>query len=325
MRIINTTMKKLYILAFLLVSLTMSGQQDPQYTQYMYNMAVLNPAYAGSKETISTGILYRDQWSGVSGAPITKTFFGHSPMGNNVGLGLSVISDEIGPVQETNSYVDFSYNIKLGGQHNLAFGLKAGATFHNIGLTGLDGVDPNDPLFSQDINKVSPNLGGGVFYYTNKFYFSASVPNMIETYFIQDGDDEYQFGSERMHLFVTSGYVFNLSDGIKFKPSFMLKLLSPLNPEAKAPYDKLRLTVPKSYDLNANFLFYDVLELGVSYRNADSWSGLVNFAITPNLRVGYAYDAVTSNIKQFAPASHEFILLFDLDLGRRVSRSPRFF
>ena len=107
----------------------MSGQQDPQYTQYMYNMAVLNPAYAGSKETISTGILYRDQWSGVSGAPVTKTFFGHSPMGNNVGLGLSVISDEIGPVQETNSYVDFSYTVKLGGQHNLAFGLKAELLF----------------------------------------------------------------------------------------------------------------------------------------------------------------------------------------------------
>ena len=148
---------------------------------------------------------------------------------------------------------------------------------------------------------------------------------MISTYFIQDSEDEYQFGSQRMHLFVTSGYVFTLSKEIKFKPSFLLKLLSPVNLQATQEYSKFNLSVPKSYDLNANFLFYDVLELGMSYRNGDSWSGLVNFAITPNLRVGYAYDAVTSNIKQFAPASHEFILLFDLDLGKRVSRSPRFF
>ena len=127
-------MKKLSIIAVLLLAFQMHGQQDPQYTQYMYNMNIINPAYAGSKENLSFGLLYRNQWTGIEGSPETGTFFGHSPVGNNLGLGLSVIADQIGPVKETNVYADISYTLKLGGEHRLAFGVKAGATFHDIGL-----------------------------------------------------------------------------------------------------------------------------------------------------------------------------------------------
>ena len=127
-------MKKLTIIAVLLLALQTYGQQDPQYTQYMYNMNIINPAYAGSRENLSFGLLYRNQWTAIDGGPETGTFFGHSPIGNNLGLGLSVIADQIGPVKETNTYVDVSYTLKLGGAHRLAFGVKAGATFHDINL-----------------------------------------------------------------------------------------------------------------------------------------------------------------------------------------------
>ncbi|MUU79222.1 PorP/SprF family type IX secretion system membrane protein [Winogradskyella endarachnes] len=301
-------MKKLSIIAFLLLAFQMHGQQDPQYTQYMYNMNVINPAYAGSKENLSFGLLYRNQWSKIDGGPETGTFFGHAPIGNNLGLGLSVIADQIGPVKETNTYVDVSYTLQLGGEHRLAFGVKAGATFHDIGLAGIDVVDPTDPFLSQDINEVTPNIGAGFFYYTDKYYVSLSVPNLLSSVHLDDSG--LKIGSETQHYFFTGGYVFDLSENTELKPSFMVK----------SAFD-----APTSFDVNLNARFYKKFEIGASYRLDDSFSGLVNFALTPSLRVGYAYDFISSDIKEYAPASHEVFLLFDLNFPKRVSRSPRYF
>ncbi len=301
-------MKKLSIIVLLLAAIQLHGQQDPQYTQYMYNMNVINPAYAGSKENLSFGLLYRTQWTGIDGAPKTGTFFGHLPVGEKVGLGLSVIADQIGPVKETNAYADFSYTLRLGGEHRLAFGVKAGATFHDIGLAGIDLIDPDDPFFNQNINEVTPNIGAGFFYYTNKYYLALSVPNILDSVHLDANG--FEIGSETSHYFLTGGYVFQLSPNTKLKPSFLVK----------SAFD-----APTSFDVNLNALFFDRFEIGASYRLDDSFSGLVNFAITPTVRIGYAYDAVTSDIRDFAPASHEVFLLFDLNFPRKVSRSPRFF
>ena len=300
-------MKKLYIIIVLLAATQVYGQQDPQYTQYMYNMNVINPAYAGSKENLSFGLLYRTQWTGIDGAPKTATFFGHLPVGEKVGLGLSIISDEVGPIKETNAYADFSYTLRLGGEHRIAFGIKAGATFHDIGLAGIDLIDPTDPFF-QNINTTTPNIGTGVFYYTDNYYLAASVPNILNSVHLDANGNK--LGSEEAHYFVTGGYVFQLSPNTKLKPSFMVKSA---------------FSAPTSFDLNLNALFFEKLELGASYRLDDSFSGLINFAITPSLRIGYAYDSVTSDIKKYAPASHEFLLLFDLNFPKNVSRSPRYF
>ena len=300
-------MKNFYIIIVLLIATQVYGQQDPQYTQYMYNMNVINPAYAGSKENLSFGLLYRTQWTGIDGAPKTGTFFAHSPVGEKVGLGLSVISDEVGPVKETNAYVDFSYTLKLGGAHKLAFGIKAGATFHDIGLAGIDLIDPNDPFF-QNINTTTPNIGAGFFYYTDNYYLAGSVPNILNSVHLDANGNK--IGSEDSHYFLTGGYVFDLSANAKLKPSFLVKSA---------------FGAPTSFDANLNVLFYDRFEIGGSYRLDDSFSGLVNFAITPSLRIGYDYDSVTSDIKRFAPASHEFMLLFDLNFPKKVSRSPRYF
>lgn len=300
-------MKKFYIIIVLLVATQVYGQQDPQYTQYMYNMNVINPAYAGSRENLSFGLLYRSQWAGLDGAPKTGTFFGHLPVGEKVGLGLSIISDEVGPIRETNAYADFSYTLRLGGEHKLAFGVKAGATFHDIGLAGLALIDPNDPFF-QNINTTTPNIGAGFFYYTDNYYLAASVPNILNSVHLDANGNK--LGSEESHYFITGGYVFQLSENTKLKPSFLVK----------SSFD-----APTSFDVNLNALFFEKLEIGGSYRLDDSFSGLINFAVTPTVRIGYAYDAVTSDIKEYAPASHEFMLLFDLNFPRKVSRSPRFF
>jgi len=302
-------MKKIYIILFILfITIPASAQQDPQYTQYMYNMAVLNPAYSGSREGISLGVLYRNQWTGFDGAPETYTFFGHSPVGKNVGLGLSLIADQVGPVKETNAYGDFSFTLKLGGEHKLAFGVKAGATFHDIGLLDVAVIDEGDEAFSSNVNETTFNLGAGFFYYTEKYYLALSVPNFLNGKHLDI--DGRTYGQEVSHYFLTGGYVFQLSKNAKFKPSFLVK----------SAFD-----APTSFDANANFLFYEKFEIGGSYRLDDSFSGMVNFAISPRLRVGYAYDAVTSDIKAVASASHEVFLLYDLYFPRKVSKSPRYF
>ena len=300
-------MKRPMIILLLLLAVCAHGQQDPQYTQYMYNMNVMNPAYAGSKENLSLGLLYRTQWTGLDGAPKTGTFFGHLPVSDKMGVGLSVIADEIGPVRETNAYADVSYTLRLAGEHRLAFGVKAGATFHDLGLGGVELIDPNDPYFT-NTSGVTPNVGAGVFYYTDNYYLAFSVPNILSSVKLDAEGTEY--GTETSHYFLTGGYVFQVSPNTKLKPSFLVKSA---------------FTAPTSFDVNLNALFFEKFEIGASYRLDDSFSGLVNFAITPNIRVGYAYDGVTSDIRRYAPASHEFMLLFDLNFAKKISRSPRYF
>ncbi len=285
-----------------------TAQQDPQYTQYMYNMNVVNPAYAGSKESLSITALYRNQWTGFTDAPVTFTFSAHSPISDKVGLGLSAIKDELGPISETNVFADFSYTLQLTDNMKIALGLKAGATFHKVGLTDLELQDPNDPFFSQDISKTYPNVGAGAFLYTDNFYLGLSVPNMIKSVHLDENG--IKFGSEVMHYFATAGYVFQANDKLKIKPSVMVK----------SAFD-----APLSFDANLNALFNEKFELGVSYRLDDSFSGLVGFQVTPNIRIGYAYDRVTSDINVVGPASHEVILTFDLFFNKRAFRSPRYF
>lgn len=304
-------MKKISLLLIFIVVLIakdMSAQQDPQYTQYMYNMNVMNPAYAGSKESLSITALYRTQWSGLDGAPETITFSAHSPVGERVGLGLSAIKDELGPISETNVYIDFSYTLPMGENLKLALGIKAGATFHDVGLTSLELQDPGDPFFSEDINNVYPNVGAGAFLYTDNFYLGLSVPNFLNSIHLDENGLKY--GSETQHFFATAGYVFQLSDNFKLKPSVMVK----------SAFD-----APLSFDGNLNALFYDRFEIGASYRLDDSFSGLVGFQVTDFLRIGYAYDHITSELKGVGSASHEVIVTFDIFFKPRILHSPRFF
>lgn len=305
-------MKKIYFIAILALAITeLRAQQDPHYTQYMYNMSVMNPAYAGSKEGLSGGLLYRKQWVEIEDAPTTGTFFLHGPVGKNVGLGVSVINDKIGPVEETNFYGDFSYTLHLGEESRLAFGLKAGLTMHKIDFNTIYPTLPdlNDDVFgSGNPNTTFLNIGTGVFYYTNKYYIALSVPNMLKSKYLDFNGRQY--GTDVIHYFLTGGYVFDLNPNLKFKPFAMIK--SSVN-------------APTSFDVSTNFLFYDKFEIGATYRLEDSFGAMVNFAITPSLRIGYAYDHIISDLNVVTPASHEVMLLFDLNFPKKVSQSPRYF
>jgi type IX secretion system PorP/SprF family membrane protein len=285
------------------------GQQDAQYTQYMYNMNMLNPAYAGSRGNLSVGLLGRTQWVGIEGAPQTITFSLNSPVGKNVGLGLSAIADIHGPVKEQNLYADFSYTLRVSDLGRLAFGVKAGASFLDVNLLSLN---PNDPEFSNtlsnNVSEVYPNIGAGAYYYSDRFYLGLSVPNFLERKHLKDDTGIVSTASEEMHYFLTSGYVFELSDDLKLKPSVLVK----------AAYG-----TPLSVDVSANMLMYEEFELGVSYRFDDSLSAMVGFQLTPGIRAGYAYDYTLLNLGNYNSGSHEIILLFDI--LKNNLKSPRFF
>jgi type IX secretion system PorP/SprF family membrane protein len=312
-------MKKSYITIIVSILFgsvfTSTAQQDPQYTQYMYNTQVVNPAYAGSRETISIGGLYRSQWVGLDGAPKTFTLSGHSPIGfSNVGLGLSLVRDEIGPSTETWANVDFSYTIQASEKGRLAFGLKTGASIVDIDYSRLTAFDPSELPQNNIDNKVNLQIGAGAYYYTDKFYVGLSVPNFIEsTHFDQasiENTDIEALGKDRLHYFLIAGYVFDLSDNVKFKPAAMTKLVT---------------GSPLQVDGSANFLFYDRFTLGAAYRWSAAWSAMVGFQVTDSMFLGFAYDRETTDLTKYNDGSFEFFLRFEIFNRPDRILTPRFF
>lgn len=311
-------MKRLRVCFFVLFFYTYGfAQQDPQYTQYMYNMSIINPAYASSKgQILNLGTLYRTQWVGAVGAPKTFTLFAHMPVSSRVQLGFSLISDDIGDgaKKENNFYGDFTFLIPLNNNHRLSFGLKAGVTSLESNFNGFrfETGDPSTDLaFTENVNIRKPNLGTGIYYSSNNYYVGVSVPNLLASRHIEERNGIRAYGSEYSHLFVTGGYVFTLNSDFKIKPAVMTKFVN---------------GAPPSLDVTANVLYANKLEVGVAYRYKDAVSGLVNFAVTRNLKVGYAYDYTLSNLGQFNSGTHEIFLLYDWYLiGKGHDLSPRFF
>ncbi|MCV2487256.1 type IX secretion system membrane protein PorP/SprF [Flavobacterium sp. SH_e] len=308
-------MKKLILLINFLFCLSVAAQQDPEYTHYMYNMSVVNPAYAtGVPAMMNFGGLYRTQWVGAYGAPKTFTFFGHSAITDRIEAGISFISDDIGDgaKKENNVYADFAYILKLGGKNKLSLGLKAGFSSMQSNFNGFKFTDPQtDYAFSENINATKPNIGVGAYYFRDNLYVGLSVPNLLKSKYIEEKSGVNAFGSEEIHTFLTAGYVFQLNDMVKLKPAFMSKIVK---------------GAPIAIDITANVLYNEKFEFGAAYRIDDSVSALFNINVTPTLRVGYAYDYTLTNFGQFNSGTHEIMLLFDLDLlGKGFDKSPRFF
>lgn len=311
---------KYIIIAGALLSITKSqAQQDPQYTQYMYNMSVLNPAYATDEaDQINLGGLYRAQWVGSVGGPTTGSLFIHTPLKKKIEVGMSIVHDEIGDVvKESNVYADVAYVLPISETKKLSFGIKAGATFFSTNFNGFVFTDNlPDQAFASNLSRTYPNIGVGSFYFGEKYYVGLSAPNMLRTKHLESRDGLTRTGVEEIHYFLTGGYVFDLNERVKFKPAFMAKGVS---------------GSPLSVDVTANFLYNNMLEMGVGYRVGDALSGLVNFRITQNLRVGYAYDYTLSNLGRFNSGSHEIMVLFNLSksgnnsAGNGYDKSPRFF
>jgi len=309
--------KRILIIGFLLFLIKASAQQDPQYTHYMYNMNVVNPAYAkGTQAMLDLGVLYRSQWAGIEGAPKTFNFFGHTSLAKKVEMGVSIISDDIGngAKKEDNFYGDFAYVLDLNSNAKLSLGLKAGFTSFKTNFNGFvfeSGGSSTDMAFAENVNNIFPNIGVGAYYFANNYYLGLSAPNLLSSKHIEERSGINAFGSEKIHMFFTGGYVFTLSDSFKLKPAFMSKIVEGSS---------------VSLDVSANVLFHDKFEFGAAYRVGDAVSALMNIKVSPSISVGYAYDYTTSNLGQFNSGTHEVFMLFNLDLlGKGFDKSPRFF
>ena len=295
---------KFIVLLFLIAELNSFAQQNSQYTQYMYNMSVINPAYSGSSGIPVVRVAGRTQWVNILVAPRTASFSLDAPVGRSVGLGFSVIHDRIGPVRENIVTGDFSYTIFTSDEGRLAFGLKGGFRSFDIGT--LTTIDP-DPI-NVPINRISAVVGAGVFYYTDKFYAGFSSPNLLKTKYddrdvavITDANDSAPF-------YLTSGYVFDITDDIKLKPSTMFKMAS---------------GSPISIDISTNLLINNNLEFGLSYRFDDSMAAMIGIQASQKIRFGYAFEYSTSNFGRFNSGTHELLLIYKFN--RRDMKSPRFF
>jgi type IX secretion system PorP/SprF family membrane protein len=300
---------KLILFSFLLISVIGTAQQEAQYTQYMYNTANINPGYAGSRGVLSILAMHRTQWVGLDGAPVTNTVTAHTPVTNKVGLGISFVNDKLGPSDENTISADFSYSIPTSDEFKLALGLKGTVDFLNVDFNKLTIRTSSDGLNRTNIdNRVSPNVGVGAYWYSNKTYLGLSIPYLLETKHFDN--DVQSVASERMHIHAMAGYVFDLSENTKFKPSVLTKIVK---------------GSPLQVDLSANFLFYDKLTLGAAYRWSAAVSVMAGFQISDSWLIGYAYDRDTTRLGNFNSGSHEIFLRYELFKNYDRVVSPRFF
>jgi type IX secretion system PorP/SprF family membrane protein len=306
--------RKLIGLILILLSGVLYAQQDAQFTQYMYNTININPAYAGSRQTMSVFALHRTQWVGLDGAPVTNTFSIHTPIKeSNVGLGLSIINDKIGPSDENNIAIDFSYSIPMSESYKLSFGLKASANLLNIDFSKLKYFTGDTSFDSNIDNKFSPNIGVGVYLHSDNSYIGLSAPNLLETKhfdrYAGPGADSY-VAKEKIHYYLIAGHVFDLNETVKFKPSLQTKFVQ---------------GAPLQVDLSGNFLINEKFMAGIAYRWSAAVSAMVGFQATENWFIGYGYDLETTQLANYNSGSHEIFLRYELFNKYNRITSPRFF
>jgi len=304
----------IFLIVFMLLWVSDSyGQQQATFSQYMFNMLAINPAYAGSQETLSATALLRYQSIGVPGAPNTQTLSAHSPLRNEkVALGFLVIHDKIGVIDQVGINAIYAYRLFLSSKNQrpkvLSFGLQAGFNTYNARYSELNMYNPGDPLFNSDIRQTTPNFGFGIYYYTDKYYAGISAPNLM--YNVFERGQDFETITQTNPIMFMGGYVFSLSRVVKLKPNFLVKLLD----------DKL-----VEIDLNANVSFDDVLWLGVSYKINSAVDLLTEIQVTNQIRIGYSYSFTTNSLNRVDLGSHEFMINYRFKYPKLGVVTPRHF
>lgn len=302
---------KLFSLVIMFVTIASFAQQDAQFTQYMYNTININPAYAGSRGALSVFGLHRTQWVGLDGAPETSCLSVNTPINNsNLGVGVSLVNDKIGPTNENNFSVDLSYTVQTSANFKLSFGIKGTANLFNLDIDKLNPENQGDPQFQDFNSKFSPNVGAGVYWHSDKAYIGLSVPNFIETNRYNDND--VAIYKDKINYYLMAGYVFDLDhyEYVKFKPAVLTKMVE---------------GAPLQVDVSANFMFIDKFVVGVAYRWSASLSAMVGFQITEGLYLGYGYDRETTNLNNYNSGSHEIFLRYEFFRKNDKMTTPRFF
>ncbi len=296
------------LILFCLHKQNIMAQQDPMFTQYMFNQLSINPAYAGTRDVMSLLLINRNQWVGFDGAPVTSTFSGHLPVYKSMAVGSSVMLDKYGPVNNLSVYVDYAYHLKLNEKTKLSFGLNGGFNYYTINYNELNKTINIDDAYPSDMDKESmPNFGFGMFLYAPHYYVGVSCPRILENNFesISYGD-----GTEVRHYYAMAGVVFTINDWLILRPSFMSRMAA---------------DVPFSFDVNLNALMYNKLWFGIMYRLNDSFGGIVQYQITHQLKFGYAFDFNTSQLRDYNSGSHEVMLNYEFDFKKSRVISPRYF
>ncbi len=300
---------KLFSLLLLFTSIAIFAQQDAQFTQYMYNTISINPAYAGSRGTLSIFALHRDQWIGLDGAPVSNTVSVNTPFNNNrLGLGVSIVNDKIGPTTDNSFSLDLSYTVPVSETFKLSFGVKGTANIFNVDVNKLNPSDQTDPQFQNFSNEFSPNFGVGLYLHSDKAYIGLSAPNFIESKLYND--NEVAIYKEKINYYLIAGYVFDLNSYVKFKPTLFTKLVQ---------------GAPLQVDVSGNFLFNEIFTVGVAYRWSASVSAMVGFQITDAFALGYAYDFETTQLNNYNSGSHELFIRYEIFKKNNKITTPRFF
>lgn len=309
MNILRTIRKAVSVLIILTGSLFTKGQQDPMYTQYIFNMQTINPAYAGTWQTIGFTALTRLQWVGIDGAPTTQTFSLQTPFrSENVGLGLNIVHDKIGMEKRLLFNIDYSYRVSLSDKTSLRFGIKGGFTNYSNPLGLYTTYVPGDPNFQGEIdNRFMPNVGVGLFLYSNRSYLGISVPKLVEAKF-KNTQNNFTTLTELRQIYAAGGLVFDLSNDIKFKPTFIAIVAE---------------GIPFQYDLSANFLFNEKLWLGAMYRSGDAVGVVVQWIFQNRFRIGYSADFTTTDVRKYQRGVHEIMISYEIDWHKFIS--PRYF
>ncbi|MDD5151410.1 MAG: type IX secretion system membrane protein PorP/SprF [Flavobacterium sp.] len=298
---------KILVVAIMLIGVVSNAQQDAQFTQYMYNTINVNPAYAGSRGVLSIFGLHRTQWVGLDGAPTSNTFSIQSPLGSNIGGGLSFVNDKLGATVENQISADISYTIQTSDTYKLSFGMKATADLFNLDASKLNIYNQGD-LSLQNYDSFTPNIGAGLYLHSDKLYVGLSVPNFLETNHYND--NEVKIYKEKMNMYLIGGYVFDLSPSLQFKPAFLLKEVA---------------GSPLQLDVSGNFLFNEKLVLGLAWRWSAAVSAMAGFQITDGMYIGYGYDMETTRLRHYNSGSHEIFLRFELPTKQNRIITPRFF
>jgi len=297
------------LFVILLQSNNASAQQDPMYTQYMDNLLVINPGFAGSKDVGNALLVARSQWVAFDGAPSTRSFaYNSSIEDKNVGFGFSVLSDKIGPLSQTGVYADYSYFIRVTEDFKLGLGLKGGVSFYRASLTDLATIDP-DPIFDNDIyENFLPNVGIGMFLFSDDTYFGLSVPRLIENKITrQDVTTDY-INTQQMHIYFVAGHKLELNEDIQLKGNGMLKYVA---------------GAPVSVDLTVMGGFRNKFWVGAMYRVDAAYGIITQFKPTPKMAIGYSYDITITELNAFSNGTHEIMFSYDFDLFNRRSATAQ--
>jgi type IX secretion system PorP/SprF family membrane protein len=306
--------KRIKITAFLILTLVVllqvkqaSAQQDPMYTQYMDNLQVLNPGYAGSQGIGNILMVARSQWVEFDGAPATRSFtYNTSYDEQNIGVGFSLMSDQIGPLKQTGFYADYSYFLPVSQKFKLGLGLKGGVSFYRANLVALQTVD-SDPVFNHDIyENFLPNVGVGLFLFSETTYFGVSVPKLIDNIIINEEVQTDYINKQQRHMYFVAGHRFDISEDFQLKTNGMMRKVK---------------SAPLSVDLTVMGGFRDKFWVGAMYRFGDAYGMLVKFNPSPNMSIGYAYDITISELSAFNSGTHEIMFSYNLDLFGRVGQA----